>query len=519
MKTKSNILLFTTLLGGILFSFLFWKEGLALNLLIYSLFILSATAMNTGIIKSRKFFVYAFAQLFAAVMVVLNNSDLSIITYFISMLLFVGFAHYPAIKTIFVALLAALLQIITIPASLIRKLSEIEIEGFSLKPIFRLIKYLVFPVLIVMVFTGIYSSANEVFNHYLNSILDQVSVAFDHLFGFIFRDLSLPRFFHLCFGLLLSGGLIITIYNSSIEKAESRCTEQLLRKKRTDRTKSIWYEIAHTFSGQTVNKKLALKTEYIIGIISFLALNLLLLSVNTIDISTLWFGYKPTGHFSADLHGGTNSLIFSIVLAMAVISYFFRKNLNFYSKSKMLRTLAYTWMVQNFILIISVLIRDGYYIEYYGLTHKRIGVLVFVILCTVSLSTVYLKVAKQKTLFYLFKVNGNIWFVLLLVFSTVNWEMLIVKYNLAHKDSIVFDADFVLSLSDRVLPVLDQNRNVIQNNEPALKGTDQPDRNPANLQKLDQRISDFKNRYAAESWKSWNLPEWNAAEYFGLNKQ
>lgn len=518
MKTKSNILLFATLLGGILYSFLFWEEGLGLNSLIYSLFIISATAINADIIKSRKFYLYASAHLFSAVMVVLNNSNLSIITYLISMLLFVGYVHYQAVKTIFVALLAALLQIIVIPASLIRKISEVKIGSFSLKPIFRLIKYLVLPILIVVVFTGIYSSANEVFNHYLNATLHQISIAFDHLFGFIFKDLSLPRFFHLCFGLLLTGGLLITFYNRGIENAESKYAEQLLRKKKIDKSKNIWSEIAETFSSQAATKNLALKTEYIIGIISFVALNLLLLSVNMIDISTLWFNYKPTGNFSTDLHGGTNTLIFSIVLAMAVIAYFFRKNLNFYSKSKVLRMLAYTWMVQNFILVISVLIRDGYYIQYHGLTPKRIGIIVFVILCIIGLSTVYLKVAKQKTIFYLFKVNGNVWFILLLVFSTINWEILIVKYNLAHRDSIVFDTDFVLSLSDNVLPILDQNRNAIQKNDLSLNGVDTPYGNLTNSQKLDQRIFSFRNRYPAASWKSWNLPEWKASEYFGLNK-
>ena len=518
MKTKSNTLLFITLLGGILHTFLFWNENLALNLLIYSLFIISATVINTDIVKSRKFYLYGFMQLFAAIMVVLNNSDLSIIAYFISMLTFIGFAHYEKIRTIFVAVLAASLQIIVIPSSLIKKLSEIKIGSYSLKPVFRLTKYLILPILIVMVFTGIYSSANEVFNQYLNSFVDQFSIIFNQLFGFIFQYLSLSRLFHLCFGLLLTGGLIITFHNRSIEKAESGYLEQLFRTKRTNRNISMWYEFARTFSGQTLNRKLALKTEYITGIVSFVALNVLLFIVNTIDVFTLWFNYKPTGRFAADLHGGTNALIFSIVLAMAVILYFFRKNLNFYSKSKILRTLAYIWMIQNFILIISVLIRDGYYIEYYGLTHKRIGVMVFAVLCIVGLSTVYLKVAKQKTLFYLFKVNGNIWFMLLLVFSAANWDILIVKYNLVHKDSIVFDANYLLSLSDKALPILDQNRNVISNNEPSLNEVDRYNGSLTKLEKLDRRIEYFKYRYSTESWKSWNLPEWNAAKYFGLNK-
>ncbi|GGI23499.1 hypothetical protein GCM10008119_07950 [Pedobacter mendelii] len=207
-------------------------------------------------------------------------------------------------------------------------------------------------------------------------------------------------------------------------------------------------------------------------------------------------------------------------MALAVIIYFFRGNLNFYSKSKTLRILAFAWMIQNFILIISVFIRDGYYIEFYGLTHKRIGVLVFAILCIIGLTTVYIKVAKQKTFFYLLKINGNIWFVLLLAFSTINWDVLIAKYNLAQSDKISLDAKYLLSLSDKTLPVLDKNRAKLHFTE----DTDTNDRTYASpetsafyQQQLYQRIGHFKERHEKVSWLSWNLQDWKTAEYFGLN--
>ncbi|KQM78605.1 hypothetical protein ASE74_14000 [Pedobacter sp. Leaf216] len=521
MKNKSNLLLISTLIGGLLFSYIFWDQWLALNQLIYSVFIITVTIFNQELIKSTKFKMYALAHLLAAVLVVVNNSALTAVSYYVSLMLFIGYAHYPAVKTIYIAVLATIVQMVTVPASLIKRLSDVNIGKFNLKPVFRPIKYIILPIIILIVFTAIYSGANEVFAHYMDLLLTNISNFFNNIFGFIFKDLSLPRFFHFCLGILVTAGLIITFYNKSIEKLEASCNEQLLRIRRSQKPKSIWYEVAHTFTSQIITKKMALKTEYVIGFISFISLNVLLLSVNLIDISTLWFGYKPAGNFSSDLHDGTNALIFSIILAMAVILYFFRGNLNFYSKSKTLKTLAITWMVQNFILIISVFIRDGYYIEFHGLTHKRIGVLVFAILCIIGLATVYLKVAKQRTLFYLFKINGHIWFVLLLVFSLVNWDVFIVKYNLAKSAQVGLDADYLLSLSDKTLPILDKNRSKLHY-EPSKRLYEREIAKPGTADfyknKLDERIGYFKERYESVGWLSWNLPDWNAAEYFGLNK-
>jgi hypothetical protein len=523
MKNKSNLLLLSVLLGGLLFTYLFWMERLAINLLIYSIFIITVTFFATDVVKSTKFKIYASAHFLAALLVVINNSDLSLVAYYISMMLFVGFSHYQSIRTIYTAFFTAVLQFITVPISLIKKLSEVKIGNFSLKPILKPIKYIVLPIIILFIFTAIYSGANKVFAHYLELMSTNIGDFLYNTFGFLFKDFSIQRSVHFCFGVLVSGGLLIAFYlNRDIENIEASFNEKLLRIRRSQQPKSIWYEIVHTFTSQIVSKKLALKTEYIIGIISFIGLNLLLLSVNIIDISTLWFGYKPSGNFSANLHDGTNALIFSIILAMAVILYFFRGNLNFYSKSKTLKTLAFVWMVQNFILIISVFIKDGYYIEFYGLTYKRIGVLVFASLCIIGLVTVYLKIAQQRTLFYLFKINGNIWFVLLLAFSTINWDVFISKYNLTQNENVSIDADYLLSLSAKTLPILDKNRLRLHYSEAkdAYEGEIAKPQTAEFYQKqLDQRIGFFKERYEKASWLSWNLQDWNTAGYFGVNKK
>lgn len=522
MKNKSNFLVLATFLGGLLFSFLFWAEDIAVNLLIYSIFILTVNYCNPDIIKSRKFKLYAVAHLAAAVLMVINNSDLSILTYFFSLLLFTGFSHYQRIRTVFTAIFAAILQFFTLPFNFIQRLNTVSIGKFNLGPVLKFSRYFFIPAFIVGVFTLIYSGANEVFAHYLDTIFTGLSLFLTGILDFFFKDFNFARFVHFGIGTVITGGLLFTFFNKEFEKIEDRFKEKLERIRRNAKQKTIWFETVELFTGNLLHRKLALKTEYITGLISFIALNLLLLSVNLIDITTLWLGYKPSGNFSADLHEGTNALIFSIVMAMAVILYFFRGNLNFYSKSKTLRALAFTWMVQNFILIISVFIRDGYYIEYYGLTHKRIGVLVFAVLCIIGLITVYIKVSRQKTLFYLFKINGHIWFVLSLAFSTINWDVLIVKYNIYYSSSSAIDPGYLLSLTDKTLPVLDANRSklhITSIKDPKLPQTELAVPNNEFQTRLDRRIGQFAERYKQTSWLSWNLQDWNTARYFGINKK
>lgn len=561
MKKQIDLHLAAIFGGGLLFNFLFWNEGLALNLLLYTLFIIVILLFNKEHRLNKKTILIGSSHLFAALLVVYNHSILNIITYYISLVVFVGFTHATIIRTVFLALLSGLLQILSSPINLIKKLITVKVGNYSLKPILRPIKYIIIPIIVLLLFSIVYSVANPVFANYLEKFATNIGNFIFDVFTFFFGDLSIARFLHVILGILFTAGILLAFKENSIAKLDASAKEYLIRKRKNRLLPTFIDEIKSIFIGFAIKKKMALKTENIIGIISFAALNLLLLFLNGIDIYTLWLGKLGDlvgKNYSAELHEGTNALIVSIFMAMAVILYFFNGNLNFFSKNKTIKILAYLWIIQNAFLVCSVMLRDYNYIDIHGLTYKRIGVIVFLLLCTIGLITVYIKVAQRKTFFYLCKVNGLVWYLLLLVFGIVNWDVFIVNYNIQNRKSIVLDLDHLLDMSDKTLPLLDKNRNLLKQYIPKNYDiytptetmvvdstsavtvaadvstgtvTPAPPIDTAKLERehkqkqieafnynLDNRIAKFKNRQIANSWLSWNFRDWQTQRYFANKK-
>ncbi|TCC91882.1 DUF4173 domain-containing protein [Pedobacter frigiditerrae] len=552
MKKQIDLQLIAIFGGGLLFNFLFWMERLALNLLLYSLFIFIVLFVDKATPKNKRVLFAAVSHLLAALLVVYNQSVLTIISYYLSLFIFIGFVHMQQLRSVFTALFAAVLQLTIGPINLVKKLIGVKLGRFSLKPIIRPIKYIIIPIIVLIFFSILYSIANPVFAKYLEIIANNIGSFITSVYTFIFGELSVLRFMHIVLGILFTAGIIIKFKDDGLEKAELTLEEKMIRKKRNLKKFSFGYEITAIFAGKLMKKNMALKTENIIGIISFAALNLLILSLNTIDVSTLWLGNVSsikTVNYSAELHEGTNALIMSIVLAMLVIIYFFSGNLNFFSRNKTIRILAYVWIIQNAFLVSSVLLRDYNYVDMHGLTYKRIGVLVFLILCTIGLITVYIKVAQQKTLFYLFKTNGFVWYSLLLIAGLVNWDVFIVNYNINNRNNITLDLDHLLDMSDKTLPLLDKNRNLLKKyvsqssyatrydytevvpDTAAIAQVKTPvDTVQLNIERtkrqlknfdddLDGRIERFNKQYEETSWLSWNYRDWQTSEYFRFKKK
>jgi hypothetical protein len=119
------------------------------------------------------------------------------------------------------------------------------------------------------------------------------------------------------------------------------------------------------------------------GLIFVFMMNALLVLLNIIDIQFTWIGFDPAqvDNLAYYVHNGTYLLIFSIVMSMLLLLYFFRGNQNFYTKNRFLKFGAYFWIVQNAFMALSVGLRNLYYIEYYyALSYKRIGVMIISIL-------------------------------------------------------------------------------------------------------------------------------------------
>ena len=521
MRQQVDLQLLATLSGGIIVNYLFWMEGMGLNLLLYSLFVFSILLLDKEVTKSKKMLLAGCSHLLAAILVVINQSDLTVITWYISMAVFVGFVHFQSLRGIPSAIFAAFLQVATVPVNFLRKITLSKYIGYSLSPMLKPIKYLIIPGIALLFFSILYSIANPVFAGYVNQVTSSIVSLFINIFNCFFTELSFLRLLHIILGIFLTAAIFLGFRDKAIERYEATFTDYLQRKKLAKNDTSVAQEIIGVFAGSLLHRKMALKTENVIGIICFSTLNLLLLLLNAIDINTLSFAGGSDKSLSAELHDGTNALIISVVMAILVILYFFSGNINFYSKNKNIRVLAYIWILQNAFLISTVLFRDFQYIAAFGLTYKRIGVVVFLLLCAIGLATVYIKVAKRKTIFYLMQVNAFIWYLLLIAFGFINWDVLIVQYNLANRTSIKLDVVHLSGLSDKTLPVLHTSKHLL---EPYLSasnsnGTD-PKNRTAEAQKLAfekdllNRITTFQNQYTKNSWLSWNYRDWQTHSYF-----
>ncbi|WP_199118970.1 DUF4173 domain-containing protein [Pedobacter sp. ASV28] len=543
MKQQIDYRLILMAVGGLIFNLLFWNETIGCNFAVFSVLVMIVTFTDRDIPYHNNKLITAIGHLAIAFYLIYDNSTLAIVTWFITMLIYLGNAHFELLKSTETALILGILQAISGPYGIIKKLQHTKLGKVNIRPVIRPVKYILLPFVMGTIFCFLYSIANPIFAKYINTIANSIRDLFTSIFSFFFIDISIEKLLFILFGCTVTAGIIVGIKSKSLTEIELGNEDQLKRKRRDLKRPSFGYEFRTLLAGGLIKRKMALKTENIIGVISFAALNLLLLLLNGIDVATLWLNktIETNKNFSAELHDGTYTLIFSIVIAMLIIIFFFSGNLNFYRKNKWIKLLAYIWMAQNIFLVASVFHRDYDYIFNHGLTYKRIGVLVFATLSLIGLVTVYLKVAKHKTAFYLYRVNSKIWYVLLILLSFVNWDVLIVSYNINQLDKIGVDVDHLMGFSDKTLPLLAQNRTELEQHvmqtakheiidkhavvpEPnttlATKKISNAELEALLLkkakdgfnQRLDHRISWFLERKENVPWLSFSYLEWEAVQ-------
>lgn len=172
------------------------------------------------------------------------------------------------------------------------------------------------------------------------------------------------------------------------------------------------------------------------GITLFITLNLLLFTVIITDFVYFFTEHKGEEiNYSLQVHQGIDALIFSIILAIAIILYFFGGKLNFIKENKKLKQLAKFWIIQNAILVLLTAFRNIEYIQAFFLTYKRIGVFIYLACCLVGLFYTYIKISAVKTNWFLVrKVSWTI-YVMLIWTPIVNWDSVIIHYNFNHAEN------------------------------------------------------------------------------------
>ncbi len=515
---RNRIQMFLVLFGAVFFNIAFWHEKLALNLFVFNLF--TATVLlifNPKALKSKSAMISVAGTIVASGAVLMHNSAISKIAAIASVIAMIGLVQFPTLRSVWHGAKTAIINFFRAPEILItlfRKTPKRPTRRFG-----KTLKLSLIPIAILLVFFFIFKIANPVFSELSNELFSSIGDFFSNFFDYF----SFWRVYFFIIGLGIVNWIVYKGFRTFFVKKEASKDVNLVRKRNRVRNvlNTTPSKEKHVYRFKHI-PTLGLKNENLMAAITMGLVCLLLIIVNTIDIIYVWFGfeYAPNEDLSARVHEGTYLLILSIVLSMVVMLIFFRKNLNFYKKNKTIRALSFFWLAQNVVLVTSVIIRNIYYINHQGITHKRIGVFIFLILTIVGLITLFFKISNRKSTFFLLLQNGWAVYTMLIVMALVNWDVMIVRYNVSHPNQDQIDYVYLLGLSDEAVTILNESK-VLQN---AVEGKNASGGNyqVQMLSKLKYRLSNMESRrcrYRDCTFLSWNYRDQKVTYYVENHKK
>ena len=402
---KRQLILWISALG---FSTLFYNQNLGLNMFIFALIaVITVFFARREAFKRTDMCIATGVYLVTSLFVFTNHSALAIFMSFITFIVFAGTIsgsknaiYVQGINGIYQSILGALHYYMTPKKE--RKIVTPQKKrdyGFILLCVLLVIGL---PIL----FASLYSDINPIFGKWVAAIdlsFINISWLLTTLMGYLLlNNITAPASLHI------------------LTKADRNVDQNL-----TERPISEAQEPS-------------LHKEQLLGSLVIGVLNALILFFLVVDI---WYVTNNPLHNAVELsktvHEGVNALITSIIIAITLILIFFRGNLNFYKNSKRLRILTYIWIFLNIVLVLVTAFKNYIYITDFGLTYKRIGVLIYLTLCIAGLLTTYLKVAHRKNIYYLIRLNARIVFFVIVLMCSFSWNREITRYNLsqvAHPD-------------------------------------------------------------------------------------
>jgi hypothetical protein len=473
----------------IAFHILFWQEGAGINLALFLGLSGSAFFLIRGKKGIKINWFLLLSAIIASVAMVLLHTTLALAVFVLTATAFLSSLHQAG-QSVIETFLNGFLNFFNPNSGIIPGFSLPE-GGLRKKRGLLYVRIAGFPLLILLLYVLLFSAGNSIFSSYTGGILEQMTSWFTHF--------SFPHVMFIILGVLLCRWILRTEW---VESLNLNPKSSLLREKR----------LPHK------GHKMALKYEYYRAVALFAAINALFAFVNFIDVKWVWFQFNITNSFDlkAFVHEGTGYLIFTLLLSIGLILYFFRQNLNFYPKSVWLKRLAYLWIAQNAVLAISVIIRTAYYIDFHGLASKRIALLVFISMVIFGLASLVYKIAYKRNFASLLRLNGSFIMAILVVCACVPWNITVAKHNLNHHNPHEIDVDNYLKLGPAVYPLLYANLDVIDGQIKAHKTNEVTWIRTQSIesfkQSLDQRSTNFLEREAKESLWSWNLAESRAQQ-------
>lgn len=406
-----------TLICALLFSLLFYQQNIGLNLLLFTLLtIIISIINNKEIIKNRNTNYKLFAYIITGITVFLYNSNLSVITNITAFFTVIGSISQNK-SSIYVKWMNGIYSSIAAAFTIYYESLHTEVDNVKKVKINYLywLKIIGIPILFIIIFISLYRNGNPMFN----DLILKIDFSFINLKWLLFVVMGYYLFYNISNPILIEPLTSLDINTGNYLNKTN--LENISLKK--------------------------LKNEKQLGIVLICSLNILIIFFIITDVFHLSEIHKmDASQLSKQVHNGVNALIFSNILAIIIILYFFRGNLNFLEKNKDLKKVTFLWIFLNLSVVIITAIKNMEYIISFGLTYKRIGVLFFLIATSVGLITTFIKVSRIKNLWFLIRKNTQIAFVILILSSTLNWDKIITYYNINNADQL--DVNYLIYLSD-----------------------------------------------------------------------
>lgn len=403
MKTHHYIFLTTAL-----FIIVFYDQELALNVgiigIIYSLLTLFRTPEKN---RTKTFFFLFAASILSDIAFVWYRDFPSLLAVLSSFLLLGYRSKNRRMKILFLIpvfvtnCFTALCRFFSFDEWLPRK----DVPGLWQKTM----AFVLIPLILISIFFGIYSAGSD---HFAN------------LFTNIEFDIN---FWQLLAITVLGFFIAFNYWNYVVEKIIYKSNHLLNNDfQEKDKIQKSTYSF------------LDLDAERMSGVISFFALNILLIFfIITYNYEQFYEVSKTPAQLSEETHERVNAVIMSIVMAILVIMFYFKSNFNFDTKAGSMKILAKIWIFLNAILVVSAMVKNSEYIINYGFTYKRLGVYGFLILALIGLIMTFIKIQQKKRNAFLF--NTMTWYLygFILVCSYINWGGIITSENMKRKDFVV----------------------------------------------------------------------------------
>ncbi|MDR2362369.1 MAG: DUF4173 domain-containing protein [Prevotellaceae bacterium] len=418
---KNVKLLIGIIVGAAVYRFLMWNETLGLNAFIFAVLITGAVfAYKQELRRYRLLWTLAGAFVVSAAGVAITGIVFSHTIYYLTLIVFLAFVQMPSLRSPWCALLLLPYH------SAIAIWMDINLLGNALselfgkrpkKPLRTRVRWWQVAIISMaaIVFIWLFSVANPQFAE----IIRQVWQALWDAVAWVIPDLSFLEIVHYLFVMYFLSLFVLRFKPTIISKEDERTSDHLHRIRHRQ-----YFPYLQT----------GLKSEYHTVIAGILVISALLLTLNVIDIVSVWIAIAPESapELSQFVHRSTYALMVSVIFSISILLFCFRKNLNFYPRNRLLKVTAYSWIGQNVFLLCSTGLRNWHYVSEYGLTYRRIGVFIFLLMVCVSLLLIFLKIRKRRTLYHFFRMNIFGALGVLVIAGLVNWDLLIASYNTSH---------------------------------------------------------------------------------------